>query len=144
MKPKSIVWSQTYIPFKCLEIFGICRNNSWLIENHGPKTNNDKMCADSSTGNTPNISQFIQPICPNRPIIWDIFQKKLSSHVHCPCAQWNSIFEWTVTKKKIKIKNVYLIFLFFYRLRRVVKMNWQNLTLKRKKRRKKLPNSVKN
>jgi hypothetical protein len=27
---------------------------------------------DISTGNTP---QFIQPICPNMPIIWDIFEK---------------------------------------------------------------------
>ena len=30
------------------------------------------MCAVSSTGNTP---QFICPIRPNWPIIWDIFEK---------------------------------------------------------------------
>ena len=28
-------------------------------------------------------------------------------------AKWNSIFEWTLTKKKVKIKNVNLIFKFF-------------------------------
>ena len=37
------------------------------------------MCADTSTGNTP---QFIWPICTNWLIIWNIFLKKLSSHVH--------------------------------------------------------------
>ena len=48
------------------------------MKNHGLGTHNDKLCADSSTGNTPNISQFIRPICPNWPIIWDVFLK--SSH----------------------------------------------------------------
>ena len=33
------------------------------------------MCANFSIGNTPNIPQFIQLICPNWPIIWDIFEK---------------------------------------------------------------------
>ena len=28
-----------------------------------------------STGNTPNTPQFIWPICPNWPTIWDIFEK---------------------------------------------------------------------
>ena len=38
-----------------------------------------RMCADIiSTENTLNTPQFIWPICPNRPIIWDIFEK--SSH----------------------------------------------------------------
>ena len=45
------------------------------MENHGVGTHNDKMCADSSTGNTQNTSQFILAICPNQPIIWDIFEK---------------------------------------------------------------------
>ena len=36
------------------------------------------LCAESSTGNTPNAPQFIRPICPNRLIIRDIFEK--SSH----------------------------------------------------------------
>ena len=54
------------------------RSNSGLMKNHGLGTHNDKLCADSSTGNTPNISQFIRPICPNWPIIWDVFKK--SSH----------------------------------------------------------------
>ena len=40
----------------------------------------DKMCADSSTGNTPNTPQCNRPICPNRPIIWDIFEKN-SHHI---------------------------------------------------------------
>ena len=45
------------------------------MENHELGTHNDNLCADSSTGNTP---QFICPISPNWPIIWDIFEK--SSH----------------------------------------------------------------
>ena len=45
------------------------------MENHGLGTHNDKMCAEISTENTPNTTQFIRPICPNRPIIWDIFEK---------------------------------------------------------------------
>ena len=49
------------------------------MENHGLGTHNDKMCAEILTGNTP---QLIQPICPNRPIISDIFEKKSTSHVH--------------------------------------------------------------
>ena len=40
-----------------------------LIKNHGIGTHNDKMCADSSTGYTPNTPQSIRPICPNLPII---------------------------------------------------------------------------
>ena len=42
------------------------------MENHGLGTHNDERWAESSTGNTP---QFIRPICPNQPIIWDIFEK---------------------------------------------------------------------
>ena len=49
------------------------------MQNHNLGTNNEKMCADSLSGNTP---QSIWPICLNRPIIWDIFEK-ISSHVHC-------------------------------------------------------------
>ena len=45
------------------------------MENHGLRSHNDKVCADNSTGNTPNSSQSVRPICPNRPIIWDIFEK---------------------------------------------------------------------
>ena len=33
------------------------------------------MCAENSTKNTRNTPQSIQPISPNRPIIWDIFEK---------------------------------------------------------------------
>ena len=46
------------------------------MENHGLGTHNDEMSADISTGNTPNTPQFIQSICPNRLIIWDISEKK--------------------------------------------------------------------
>ena len=42
------------------------------MENHRLGTYNDKMCAEISTGYTP---QLIRPVCPNRPIIWDIFEK---------------------------------------------------------------------
>ena len=49
------------------------------------------MCVDSLPGYSPNIPQFIWPICPNRPIICDIFEK-ISYHmsiVHdhiCSCS----------------------------------------------------------
>ena len=46
------------------------------MKKHGLGTQNGKMCPESLTGNTPNIPQFIRPICPNQPIIWDIFEKK--------------------------------------------------------------------
>ena len=36
---------------------------------------NDKMCAESLTGNTPNTPQFIRSISPNPPIIYDIFKR---------------------------------------------------------------------
>ena len=55
-----------------------CQNNVWVIKNHGLGTHNGKMCPESSTGNTSNIPQFIRPICPNRPIIWNIIER--SSH----------------------------------------------------------------
>ena len=84
LQPKFISQSQIYIPLKCLRNLVFCWNNGWLMENRGIGTLYDEMCADKSTGNTPNIPQFIQPICPNWPIIW-VFKKTLSSHVHCPC-----------------------------------------------------------
>ena len=58
-----------------------CRNNGLLMENHGLRTHNNKVCAESSTGNTQNIPLFFRPICPNRPLIWDIV-KKPPSYVH--------------------------------------------------------------
>ena len=45
------------------------------MENQGLVIHNDKMCAEGSTGNTQNTPQFIWLICPNRQIIWDIFEK---------------------------------------------------------------------
>ena len=45
------------------------------MNNHGLETNNDKICAESSTENAPNTPQFIWPLCLNWPIIWDIFEK---------------------------------------------------------------------
>ena len=44
------------------------------MENHGLGTHNGKMCTESSTANAPNMPQFIWPICPNRPIICNIFE----------------------------------------------------------------------
>ena len=47
------------------------------------------MCAESSTGNTPNSPHFFRPICPNWPIIWDIFEDSsyyisiVPVHIHC-------------------------------------------------------------
>ena len=65
------------ILLQCLKIlFFKKKNNNGLMENHGLGTHNDEMSADISTGNTPNTPQFIQSICPNRLIIWDISEKK--------------------------------------------------------------------
>ena len=56
--------AQIHIPipniyfFEISESLAFCRNNGWLMENHGLGTHNDKLCADSSTENTP---QFIWP-----------------------------------------------------------------------------------
>ena len=63
-----------YIPLKCLKILVFCRNN-------GLGTYNYKICAESSTGNFPNTPQFILPVFPNLPIIWDILKKAL---ITCP------------------------------------------------------------
>ena len=46
---------QIYIPLKCLKSLAFCRNNGWLMENHGLGTHNDKLCADSSIGNTQQL-----------------------------------------------------------------------------------------
>ena len=64
------------------------------MENHQLGTQKDKIYAKRSTGNAPNTLQFIRPICPNRPIIWDIFEKTPyhMSIVHGQryflCTQW--------------------------------------------------------
>ena len=42
--------------------------NDWLTENNRLGTNNDKICTDNSTGNTPNPPQFIWPISPNQSL----------------------------------------------------------------------------
>ena len=41
---------------------------------------NDKMCADSSTGNTPDTAQFIRPICLNWPIFETFLKKTLITY----------------------------------------------------------------
>ena len=74
------------------------------MENHGLGTHNDKMCAEISIGNTKNTPKFIRPICPNRPIIWDIL--KFSSHVHCPCLLPN---KETSKKKLVKSRQDLII-----------------------------------
>ena len=48
------------------------------MEGHELGTHIDKVCADSSTGTTP---QSIQPFFPNLPIIWDIFKKTSPHHM---------------------------------------------------------------
>ena len=62
-------------PLRCLKCqpYVEIMVDSWKIMELG--TNNDKMCAEISTENTPNTPQFIWPICPNLPIIWDTFEK---------------------------------------------------------------------
>jgi hypothetical protein len=56
------------------------------MKNHELGIHNDKRCADSLTGNTPNIPQFIRHICPNQPIVWDIFENSTHhmSIIHGP------------------------------------------------------------
>ena len=74
LQPKFIFQSQMEISLKFLKLLVfLCRNIGRLIENHGLRTHDEKLFADSSTRNTPNTLQSIQPICPKRPIIWDIF-----------------------------------------------------------------------
>ena len=59
------------------------------MENHGLGTHNDKKCAEISTGITPNTTQFIRPICPNRPIIWNKYFKKNPHHMSIVHGQRN-------------------------------------------------------
>ena len=47
-------------------------------KNHELGVHKDKIWAESSTGDPPNIPKLIQPTCTNQPMIWDIFEK--SSH----------------------------------------------------------------
>ena len=48
-----------YCHLICLKILVFCRNG-WLMENHWLGTHNDKMCADSSTGNIPNTKVALE------------------------------------------------------------------------------------
>ena len=54
---------------------------SFLLENHGLGTHNDKI--------TPNTPQFILPICQNRPI-FGIFLKKIL--ITCPLSMY--LYSW--------------------------------------------------
>ena len=67
---QSIIHRPLHKYLKCLFV---CRNNGWLIKNHELGVHKDKIWAESSTGDHPNIPKFIQPICTNQPMIWDIF-----------------------------------------------------------------------
>ena len=51
------------------------------MKNHGLE-HSDKVCAEITTGNIPNTPQLIQSVHQNRPIIWDILEKKSSSNVY--------------------------------------------------------------
>ena len=37
------------------------------MQNHGLGMDNDKICVDTATKNTPNTLQFVWPICPSWP-----------------------------------------------------------------------------
>ena len=56
------------------------RNNDLLIKNV------EKLCGDSSAGNTLNTPQIYFAHLSKSANYLNIFEKKLSSHVHCPCA----------------------------------------------------------
>ena len=43
------------------------------MENHGLGTHNDNMCADISTGNTPNTPQLIRPVLDTIGQLFGIF-----------------------------------------------------------------------
>ena len=60
-----------------------CRNNGWLMENHGLGTQNDKMCADSLIPQIPHTIYLahLQKLANYLGCFW---KKKLSS-LHCPC-----------------------------------------------------------
>ena len=74
------------------------------MEKHGLVTHIDKMCADSLTENTPNTPQFILPVCPNRPIFWDIFEK--GSH-HVSIAHGRDRYNQRLTIEKNKEKKTH-------------------------------------
>jgi hypothetical protein len=57
------------------------KNNGLLMKNHGPGTHNEKMYAESSTGNTSNIPQFICPSTQIGQLFGKFLKKNLST---CP------------------------------------------------------------
>ena len=74
LQPKSTSQFQIESSVKCTEILSFCQKDGRVMQNHELRIHSDKMYAKSITGNTPNTPQFIQPICPNWSIIWDIFE----------------------------------------------------------------------
>ena len=53
-----------------MNVQGLRTHNSF-----GLGTDNANMCVQFSMEIPPNTLQSIRPICPNRPIIWDIFER---------------------------------------------------------------------
>ena len=63
-----------------------------------------KKCGVNSTGNAPNTPQIIWPICPNRPIIWHIFEKNplhTSMVIHYSHQQKPLYLEYGIIAKQI-------------------------------------------
>jgi hypothetical protein len=74
-QPKFISQSQIHTPLNCLKSLVLCRNNGWLMKNHGPRnTQRQNMCWKFNW-KYPKYPIIFRPICPNWPIIWDIFEK---------------------------------------------------------------------
>ena len=55
LQPKSISQAQKENPLKCMKILGFCRQNGWVMQNHGIGKHSDKIWADFTTKNTSQI-----------------------------------------------------------------------------------------
>ena len=71
---KIIHQTQIDVHIKFLESVVFVKKNDELKQNQKPGRHSDKICAESFTENTPDIPQFILPICQN---IWDMLEKNL-------------------------------------------------------------------
>ena len=55
LQPNFMSQSQREIPLKCLKILVFCRNNGWLMKNHGLGMHNDKIFST----HLPNLANYL-------------------------------------------------------------------------------------